>query len=662
MRGGFRYSIATWVVAVCLGLGCAGASFANSPAAPEFPFLGSNDVVITINKDGTAQQTWTRRVKLLSEPAVEANGKVSISYRETLQTVEVVEAYTEKADGRRIDADRASMITKEIASKDPVDAHDGKLHVVYFPDLDVGDTIVLTTRLNTRRAILPGHFVEGFGAETFFNDRVQVVVPKDMHLDLSLYGQGFDHKIVYGNDDTIHTVLFPAKASLPGEPAENGAIAKADSGTHFIISTFPDYETLGRSGFAEIGPRAHITPEIRALAETITRGIEDRRAQTEAIDRWVKRNIRYVAIEIGVGGYVPHAAADVLRNRYGDCKDKATLMNALLAVKGIASEFVLINSGNSFSLPERPRLGAFNHAILYVPEFKTYTDPTAASAAFGVLHHNTYDKPVLRLSASGGTVDRTPAMRPEDHSNTNRTTINIAADGTVTGETVEISTGIFASHGRELAVQIRPNSAERLAQEQLRSNGFVGKGRYDIGTPAALAEPFVLRGQFAFDAPVKFSPTATYAIPTGLSVKVRPGAFLFNARLPGRKLPFVCYSGRQVEEIDLTFAEGLPLPRVLNPRKIENRVFTYISDSRIEDRTLKIRREFVAHVPGQVCGPEVEALITGPMQDVIANVQARMSFEPLPPPAVSEKKTPERQANAALPADRSDATPATKTN
>jgi transglutaminase-like putative cysteine protease len=645
-----------------LGIGCAGAGFAAIPAAPEFPFIGSNEVVITVNKDGTAQQLWTRRVKLLSDAAVEANGKVATPYRETLQNVEVLEAYTEKADGRRVDADRASMVTKEIASKDPVDAHDAKLHVVYFPDLEVGDTIVLTTRVITRRAVLPGHFVEGFGAETFFNDRVQVVVPKDMHLDLSLYGEGFEHKILYGDNDTTHTVLFPAKASLPGEPAENGAIAKTDSGTHFIISTFPDYETLGRSGFAEIAPRAQITPEIRALAETITRGIEDRRAQTEAVDRWVKRNIRYVAIEIGVGGYVPHAAADVLRNRYGDCKDKATLMSALLAVKGIASELVLINSGNSYSLPERPRLGAFNHAILYVPEFKTYTDPTAASAAFGVLHHATYDKPVVRLSASGGTVDRTPAMRPEDHTNTNRTKITIAADGTVTGETAEISTGIFASHARELSAQIRPNSAERLAQEQLRANGFGGKGRYDIGAPAELAEPFVLRGQFAFDTPAKFSPTATYAVPTGLSVKVRPGAFLLNARLPGRKLPFVCYSGRQVEEIELTFAEGLPLPRAFNARKIENRVFTYISDSRIEDRTLKIRREFVAHVPGQVCGSEVEALITGPMQDVMANVQARMSFEPLPPPAVSEKNTPERQANAAPVVNNKEAAPTTKMN
>jgi hypothetical protein len=450
-----------------------------------------------------------------------------------------------------------------------------------------------------------------------------------------------------GDDHTTHTVLFPARSSLPAEPTENGAIAKSDGGTHFIVTTFPDYETLGRSSFAAMSPKAQITAEIRALAENITRGIEDRRAQTEAIDRWVKRNIRYVAIEIGVGAYVPNAAADVLRNRYGDCKDKATLMSALLAVKGIASELVLINSANSYSLPERPRLGAFNHAIIYVPEFKTYSDPTAANAAFGVLDPLTYDKPVVRMSALGAVVDRTPAMRADDHTNTNRTRINIAADGTVTGETSEISTGIFATHGRDVAGKIRPNSTERMAQEQLRFNGFAGKGRYEIGKPAELAEPFVLRGQFTFDAPAKFSSTTTYAIPTGLSVKVRPGGFLLNARLPGRKLPFMCYSGRQIEELELTFAEGLPLPRVLNPRKIETRVFTYTSESRIEDRTLKIRREFASHVPGQVCGPEVEAMIAGPMQDVIANVQARMSFEPPAPTPVSANKHPERQAKAA---------------
>jgi hypothetical protein len=95
MRGGFRCSVAAWVLAAYVGFGSAGIAFANTSATANFPFIGNDDVVITVNKDGTAQQTWTRRVKLLSEAAVEANGKIATPYRETLQSVEVLEAYTD---------------------------------------------------------------------------------------------------------------------------------------------------------------------------------------------------------------------------------------------------------------------------------------------------------------------------------------------------------------------------------------------------------------------------------------------------------------------------------------------------------------------------------------------------------------------------------------
>ena len=64
-------------------------------------------------------------------------------------------------------------------------------------------------------------------------------------------------------------------------------------------------------------------------------------------------------------------------NKFGDCKDKATLMSALLAAKGIASEAVLINFGESYKLPEPPTMVALNHVILYLPEFDLYDDPTA---------------------------------------------------------------------------------------------------------------------------------------------------------------------------------------------------------------------------------------------------------------------------------------------
>src|SRR5580704_16149994 len=136
-------------------------------------------------------------------------------------------------------------------------------------------------------------------------------------------------------------------------------------------------------------------------------------------------------------------AASVLHNKFGDCKDKATLMSALLAAKGIAAEAALLNLGNAYTLPEPPTMGALNHVILYLPEFDLYDDPTATFAAFGVLVAENYDKPVVRIGTGGAILAHTPPMRPADHTTRAKTTIRVAADGMVTGETEERNTGVF---------------------------------------------------------------------------------------------------------------------------------------------------------------------------------------------------------------------------
>jgi transglutaminase-like putative cysteine protease len=89
-----------------------------------------------------------------------------------------------------------------------------------------------------------------------------------------------------------------------------------------------------------------------------------RRSPERRKSTWMKKNIRYVAVYLALGRVVPNDAASVLSNKFGDCKDKATLMSALLAAKGIASEAVLINFGGTYTLPEPPTMVALNHVIL----------------------------------------------------------------------------------------------------------------------------------------------------------------------------------------------------------------------------------------------------------------------------------------------------------
>ena len=89
-------------------------------------------------------------------------------------------------------------------------------------------------------------------------------------------------------------------------------------------------------------------------------------AKIQALANFVQNDIRYVAIELGIGGYQPHFAADVFSHRYGDCKDKAGLLHSMLKEIGVDSYFVIINTERgSVSAATPPNL-YFNHAILAI--------------------------------------------------------------------------------------------------------------------------------------------------------------------------------------------------------------------------------------------------------------------------------------------------------
>jgi hypothetical protein len=81
-----------------------------------------------------------------------------------------------------------------------------------------------------------------------------------------------------------------------------------------------------------------------------------------------------------------------------------------------------------------------------------------------------------------------------------------------------------------------------------------------------------------------------------------------------------------VEEIELTFAEGLALPKPLKEGAINNKYFSYRFDYAVKGRTLTVRREFTSKVAGQVCAKEIEAEIAGPLDRIARNLRVQMSF------------------------------------
>src|SRR5260370_28762415 len=95
---------------------------------------------------------------------------------------------------------------------------------------------------------------------------------------------------------------------------------------------------------------AEIKQKTAALAASAPSQLQNMRT----LAQFVQHDIRYVAIELGIGGWQPHPASDVFTHRSGDCKDKATLMRSMLRELGVASYYVVINTQRGSVTPPTP--------------------------------------------------------------------------------------------------------------------------------------------------------------------------------------------------------------------------------------------------------------------------------------------------------------------
>lgn len=594
---------------------------------------------LTLRPDLTATDVVTRRMKINVPSVVQNASQMQQSFIEGMQTLEVVEAFTEKPDGKRIPVDPATIITRDGASDSQATyLRDLKQKTLIFPDVAVGDTLVSSTKTEHLKSMFPGQFTDFTMFPRTFplaSARVTIDVPTTLDVRIKATGTGTTDSVTTSGNVVSHSITVVPE---PYQLEEPGSVSPYDRDPAVRVSTFKSYEEMGVAYGTSATSKTALTPEIKALAEQITKDIQDKRQQAIAIDAWMKRNIRYVAVYLSLGRVVPNDAATILKNKYGDCKDKATLMSALLSAKGIASEAVLVNLGNAYTLPEPPTMGALNHVILYLPEFDVYDDPTATLAAFGVLSPEAYDKPVVRVSAGQAKLARIPAMRPEDHTAHAMTTLAVAADGTVTGRTQERNTGAFGLALRASGGALQQVGGEVAAEKQLQGYGTPGSGRYELGNVTDTTDPATISGSFKLAE--RFKPPAAGGrslIPFGMPLTARPGNLLLGSRLAGRTSAFTCFAGRQSEDIDITFDAAMPMPMPVSPDTIDNPAFTYRSTYQIEGRTLRIHREFISRVQRQVCPAATEAQIAADLKKVFVDEYATFAFGNAPATATAPR-------------------------
>jgi hypothetical protein len=222
---------------------------------------------------------------------------------------------------------------------------------------------------------------------------------------------------------------------------------------------------------------------MRARIAALTQGSDSFMERFRALATFVQSDIRYVAIELGIGGYQPRSAASVFENRFGDCKDKVTLLSAMLAEVGIPSIPVLVNMDRSVVAPDSPPGLLFNHVILAVPlpadvpvdgllslgqasdgGRLLYFDPTDEVTPVGRLSGALQDSWGLRVEQGTGVLAQLPRIAPAQSGVRRTATLALAADGTLVGDQASRDRSLLrtATRDADLEEPVRARLAESM--------------------------------------------------------------------------------------------------------------------------------------------------------------------------------------------------------
>lgn len=551
-----------------------------------------------VEPDGSYLLTVEQRKTIVAREALHEHAQYYIAYNQSLDEIVSVDAHTEKADGRRLPVQRHQIRDQqEAASLEAPMFHDTRLKIVVFPDVAPGDRVAVRYVLRRHTPLFPGHF-EDLSSARFYRHRDYRLI-YDMPPGLTLHA------------DAVGFAPLPAQGPpgktryqwryVDGDNArlEADSVSYLDYGKRLAVSTFPDYAAFARAYHARAAIRATPNANIEALAGAITRGLADPRTRALALSNWVRRNIRYVGVYLGPGGVVPHSATSVLVNRYGDCKDHATLLEALLAASGIEATTALVNNGDAYRLPAVPTLGVLNHAIVYLPSLQLYLDPTAESVAGGFLPPSLLGKPAL-LTASGDFA-MTPSYQPARSRTATR--FDILADGSSRFTVKRTSSGASAEPYRRVVRATPQAERERFVERMLQGLGQQGAGVFEPGDAEGTADDYTLSfsgssaGFVHFPGPVGLA--TTYNFWGGLGDAV--SGFI---REPEREQDFVCPSIDAEDELSFRLparARILALPR---PLVVDDANFAYRSRYARRGDTVLVTRRLQFRHTAATCTPE----------------------------------------------------------
>lgn len=626
-----RSAIFTVVALVCMGLaaltpssvfaGDAPAWMHTAAAAPLPPHDDKTDAVTVYSEDITIVQSEgkvkniERRAYKILRPGGKDHG-IAVAEFDSERKITGMKGWCIPAQGKDYEVKEKEALDISLAGVESSELiTDIKDRILRIPSADPGNVVGYEIEVETKPYILQDLWR--------FQRRTPV---REARYSLQLPA-GWEYKATWIN----HSEVLPTPSGsnqwqwvVTGVPAikeEDDMPPWRGVAAQMIISFLPPGGS-GKKGFESwsemarwetnlVQGRRDPSPELKQKVAELTASSPTILAKMQAIAAFVQKDIRYVAIELGIGGWQPHPAREIYSHHYGDCKDKATLMSAMLKEIGVESYYLDINThrGGVTSVTP-PQMYLFNHEILAIrlPDglndsslMAIYThpklgrilifDPTSEVTPFGQLQGPLQNNYGLLVIEDGGDLIVLPQLASSVSGVRRIAKLKLSADGTLGGDVTEIRQGDNAAHQR-YTLRAATRDADRIKPiESLLSHSL---GTYQI-TAATVGNLDIHDQPFQYN----YSFTAIqYAKSAGNLLLVRPRVLgnwssdILEKKEP-RKYP-VEFDG-PVKNVDSYFIEapaGFELDELPPPADIEFSFGSYHSKSEWKGNGLLYTRSY----------------------------------------------------------------------
>jgi transglutaminase-like putative cysteine protease len=582
-----------------------------APAALAAPYVSEgtavdHEVSFVINADATYTETITRAERLNTPQGVENDGDFSLTYSPSHQALKILAAYTVTAGGQRIDVAPDKIIEQQSPQSAGAPMFsDDKVKAVIYPGLGVGAVKHITYVITGKVPFLPGVFSD----EEVFNDAwtyEHATLRFDAPAGMKLYIDNEGLTPVAASAAAgrqVHAYVFGPSQPLAPEP---NAISDTDTSPRLAISNMADAAALGAAYTSRAADKAAVTPAVSALEAHLTAGLTTPRAKAAALYDWVSRHIRYVALTLGDGGYVPRPADVILASGYGDCKDHVTLLQALLAAAHIPSSGALIDWGDSYWNPS-VTVPLYNHIITYIPSLDMFTDSTAQFAPFGTLPQGEPGHTVVIVGGQGiearaYQLPLASGAAPDAERITTQETIK--TDGTMIGMTSNQDSGLYDYIDRALYASIPPGTQPSVAAELMSQKSELGAGTLAAQSdPHDLAVPFTYASAFSLPEFAAIPGPGTMPVPLGVPVFEPIDNLAKLATLAVRHRPIACLPMQKEHITTVVFPDSVALTSPPPATRVRNAMGSYTATYKIDGTVLTADRTLVLHTGRAVCGP-----------------------------------------------------------